>query len=81
MAKKKEIFEDDGRTIADMNVDGMPWYVQKREKPQEQEADPLHLTRKEKWAMMGGVMKATMLVTLVFGLAFFLFILFLVLVL
>ena len=81
MAKKKEIFEDDGRTVADMNVDGMPWYVQKREKPQTQESDPLNLTAKEKWAMMGGVMKATMLVTLVFGLGFFLFILFLVLVL
>ena len=26
--KKKEKFTDDGRTIADMNVEGMPWYNQ-----------------------------------------------------
>ena len=26
--KKKEAFEDDGRTIANMNVDGMPWYTE-----------------------------------------------------
>lgn len=26
MKKKKEKFEDDGRTIADMNVEGFKWY-------------------------------------------------------
>ncbi|OQC13237.1 MAG: hypothetical protein BWX72_01741 [Firmicutes bacterium ADurb.Bin080] len=26
MKKKKNIIEDDGRVIAPMNVDGMPWY-------------------------------------------------------
>ena len=26
MAEKRP-FEDDGRTIADMNVEGMPWYA------------------------------------------------------
>ena len=25
--KPKEIPGDDGRTVVDMNVDGMPWYV------------------------------------------------------
>ena len=25
--KKKQYDEDDGRVIAPMNVDGMPWYV------------------------------------------------------
>ena len=24
---------DDGRTIVNMNVDGMPWYLEKREGP------------------------------------------------
>ena len=75
MAKKHDHFEDDGRTIADMNVDGMPWYVQKRERPAASESEPLELSRKEKWAMMGGILKATILVTLAFGLGFFLFIL------
>ena len=75
MAKNKDHFEDDGRTVADMNVDGMPWFVQKRERPAAPESEPVELSRKEKWAMMAGVLKATMLVTLAFGLGFFLFIL------
>ena len=75
MAKKKDHFEDDGRTVANMNVEGMPWYVQKRERPQGTESEPLELSRKEKFAMWGGILKATMLVTLTFGLGFFLFIL------
>lgn len=37
--KKKEAFEDDGRTIANMNVDGMPWYT---------EAKPLYPAKKER---------------------------------
>ena len=24
--RREDAFEDDGRTIADMNVEGMPWY-------------------------------------------------------
>ena len=31
--KRKQYDGDDGRTVADMNVEGLPWYVQKREKP------------------------------------------------
>ena len=30
--KRKQYDDDDGRTVADMNVEGLPWYVQKREK-------------------------------------------------
>ena len=37
--RKREEFEDDGRTIANMNVDGMPWYLEKREKQPEQEEE------------------------------------------
>ena len=37
--KKKEAFEDDGRTIANLNVDGMPWYT---------EAKPLYPAKKER---------------------------------
>lgn len=29
---KKTDFEDDGRTIADMNLEGMPWYREKNKK-------------------------------------------------
>ena len=38
--KKKEDFEDDGRVIAPMNVDGMPWYDSRKFKTEgEEEAD------------------------------------------
>ena len=34
--KKPELPEwDDGRTVADMNVDGMPWYSPKKRVPAE----------------------------------------------
>ena len=70
---KREEFEDDGRTIADMNVDGMPWYLEKREKQPEQEK--IELTKEEGRAMMAGILKATLLVTLAFGVGLTLFIL------
>ena len=71
--RKREEFEDDGRTIADRNVDGMPWYLEKREKQPEQEK--IELTKEEGRAMMGGILKATLLVTLAFGVGLTLFIL------
>ena len=69
--RKRDEFEDDGRTIADMNVDGMPWYLEKREKQPEQEK--IELTKEEGRAMMGGILKATLLVTLAFGVGLTLF--------
>jgi len=75
MARKKEAFEDDGRTIAEMNVEGMPWYTEKKEKPAGPQSEPVELNKEEKRAMMGGIMKATMLVTLAFGIGFTAFIL------
>ena len=71
--RKREEFEDDGRTIANMNVDGMPWYLENREKQPEQEK--IELTKEEGRAMMGGILKATLLVTLAFGVGLTLFIL------
>ena len=71
--RKRDEFEDDGRTIADMNVDGMPWYLEKREKQPEQEK--IELTKEEGRAMMAGILKATLLVTLAFGVGLTLFIL------
>lgn len=77
MAKKKKQYEDDdGRVIANMNVDGMPWYVEKaRKKTDQPEGEPLELTPKEKRAYMGGILKAVMLVVLAFGLMYLVFLL------
>ncbi len=80
---KKEYDDDDGRVISPMNVDGMPWYTEKKtlfgskKKPKEERAiDDVPLTKQETRAMMGGVFAAALLVAGVFALVGFLFILF-----
>ena len=52
--KPKEIPGDDGRTIVDMNVDGMPWYVPKRKADAEAEGEnPYQMTKDELRAVLG----------------------------
>ncbi len=80
--KKKEYDDDDGRVIAPMNVEGMPWYNEKPKsvfapkKRNSSSEDELHLSKREQRAMMGGVFAAALLVAGVFALAALLFILF-----
>ena len=79
--RKKKVYDDDGRVIAPMNVDGMPWNRKgpvdpskaSKEKKDEEE---LSLTSAEKRAMMGGVFAAALLVAGIFVVAALLFILF-----
>ena len=73
--KNIDDFEDDGRTVANMNVDGMPWYIDKAKQKASAE-DDLQLTGKEKRAMTLGVLSAALLVCGVLALAYFLFLLF-----
>ncbi len=47
--RKKHYDDDDGRTIVDMNVEGLPWYRPDRGKKVDDEDKP---TRKEFWAMV-----------------------------
>ena len=72
------VFEDDGRVIAPMNVEGMPWYTPKTDKSAATKGvpDPLLLTRREKLAFTFGVLKAALLVSLAFITALLAFILF-----
>lgn len=77
--RKREPFVDDGRTIANMNVDGMPWYIDEAKRKQKQAPDggePIELTKKERRAATGGMLAAVLLVGLVFALCFLIFILF-----
>lgn len=78
--RKQKDFEDDGRVVAPMNVEGMPWFVNQddrlKQSPQEGENEPIKLTRKETFSLIGGVMLAVLLVGGVFLLGYFLFILF-----
>ncbi|MBR2975197.1 MAG: hypothetical protein IKC47_05595 [Clostridia bacterium] len=64
MKKKKEPFYDDGRTIADMNVEGMPWYNPNRTEKKDKNSKD-NPTRREKRAMIWGAYKAHLPVLLV----------------
>ena len=81
--KKKLKFVDDGRTIANMNVEGMPWYNPTLSDASSKNAETPDvvkvsddLTPKEKMAMTKGVLWAALLVGGVFALGFTIFILF-----
>ncbi len=76
--KKRQDDEfDDGRTIADMNVDGMPWYIGKSKAGGSQESpERIDLTKKEGRAFLRGVILAALLAGGVFFVVFVAFILF-----
>ena len=67
--------EDDGRTIVNMNVEGMPWYMPSDKK--EEDAGPHEpMTREQLRAYKWAAVKAGLLIVLVFGAVFALFIAF-----
>lgn len=70
-------FEDDGRTIANMNVEGMPWYNPSKDITNSKSAqDFSDLSASEKRAMMRGILAAALLIGAIFIGGGFLFILF-----
>lgn len=74
MKKEKSPWEDDGRTLANMELPGTPWQAPPKE---EKRSAPLDLTAKERRALMkAAVLLACKLGFLVLG-AFFLLLLFL----
>lgn len=67
--------DDDGHVIADMNIEGMPWYKKDRmPKPSSQE--PVELTKEERRAITAGMLKAAFLVVGIIIAVYLLFILF-----
>ncbi|MDR0221623.1 MAG: hypothetical protein LBI54_09500 [Lachnospiraceae bacterium] len=76
MPKKHPDPTDDGRVIAPMNVDGMPWYTEGGPKGDDTADPPAPFTFRENLAFLSGVLKASLLVTFVFLGALFVFILF-----
>ena len=76
MAKRRKYDDDDGRVIANMNVDGMPWYVEAAHKKQEQSGTELDLTKEETKAVIWGTIKSGLLIAGVFILGALIFILF-----
>ena len=75
MAKRKKYDDDDGRVIANMNVDGMPWYVDAAKK-KDASSQELDLTKEESKAVLWGTVKAGLLIASVFVVAALIFILF-----
>ena len=80
MAGKRKLHDDDdGRVIANMNVDGMPWY-QRSERQMwgrsKHSSDFSDLTKEETREIVKGALKASLLIAGIFILAMLLFILF-----
>ena len=83
MAKKKVYDDDDGRVIANMNVDGMPWsmsdVLSRRKKSDEKlqsQQDFSDMSKEDTREIVKGAVKAGLLIAGVFLVAAFLFILF-----
>lgn len=75
--QKQTSFEDDGRVIAPMNVEGMPWFAPKGpEISNLGNGSPQELSKEEAKAYRGAALKAGLAVAGVFVLSFFLFVLF-----
>ncbi len=77
MAGRTDQFEDDGRTIADMNVPGMPGYDRRlrREGKPPSDIRP-QMTKEEQRLVTWAAIKAGLLIVLVFAVVFGLFIAF-----
>ena len=74
MSRKKKVYDDDdGRTISNMNVEGMPWYVPPRPDGGSGVKDG-ELSKEETRAFMKGALTAALLVAAIFAVAFFVFI-------
>ena len=77
MARKPKVYDDDdGRTIANMNVEGMPWYDRaQRIKRIGGNGDGQPMDRSQRNATILAVVLAALSIALVFGLGYFLVIL------
>lgn len=66
--------QDDGRSYADMNIDGMPWFSEKAK--EEKPSEKISLSRSEARSAAFGAVAAAMLIALIFAGVFAAFILF-----
>ena len=74
--KRVKYEEDDGETVVDMNVDGMPWYRPKEQKTDSEGRPLISLHSPEGRAAIRGSVLAGLLVVGLFVGGAFLFILF-----
>ncbi|MBR4742978.1 MAG: hypothetical protein IK082_02160 [Oscillospiraceae bacterium] len=78
----KQYEDDDGRTVADMNVEGMPWFDRElaRRKGKRAQEDGIELPPGTKGSAFLGILAAIALVTVIFAVVFLLVILIITLV-
>lgn len=75
MSKNKDKYnDDDGRVIAPMNVEGMPWYVKKDSSSSGTNKEPLN--KSETRGIIFSALLAALVIGGVFVVAVFLFIMF-----
>lgn len=77
MKKKKDAFQDDGRVIAPMNVEGMPWYAVSRSPEPDSKIDTQHPEyKKDTRKYILTALLAALAIGAVFAIAALLFLLF-----
>lgn len=74
--RDNKAFKDDGRVIANMNIEGTPWYRPKRDSCESASRDGAELTGKETYHMVRGALMAALLIGIIFVGSCFLFLLF-----
>ena len=78
--RKRDDFEDDGRTIVPMDVDGMPWHIEGVRDPfRKKDAPPSDrppMSRYERRGYLWAAVKAGLLIAAVFAVGYALFLLF-----
>lgn len=68
--------DDDGRTIAPMNIEGMPWYKPEAPERRPDGTEPEPLTKEEARMYTLAAVKAGLTIVSVFGVAIYIFLLF-----
>ena len=68
--------EDDGRSFADMNVEGMPWYVPKTEQDRGASRPGTEMTPRERRAYIWAAVRSALLIGGAYAVVFAAFILF-----
>lgn len=70
--RKEKPYIDDGRTIADMNVKGMPWHIPGENKWKDSANEKLIVTKAERKAIFWGTFSALLPLVGLMCLGFFL---------
>lgn len=56
--KQKDKYQDDGQTVANMNVEGLPWYMSEKQVKAKKQMLDLGLSSKERRALVFGALLA-----------------------